>query len=188
VTSVRAFVAAAAAIAYASSLVGCAARPSAPYTARLVDAANRPLAEVQSGGHTVAIGKPGQVYQVEVSNNTDDPVGVFLSIDGLDGSNGRPAAWEPAVVVYRSAHHFAPWTYNTLEGFDLTPTTKSSYGFIDAGHSYAAQTGVTAAIGRIEVGFYGRGRTRTIRMTTPSRRWLRRPHRALRHRQRASAR
>ncbi len=58
---------------------------------RFVDERGRALRTVESGGHLVVEGRPGQVYAIRIRNETDVLMEVLPMVDGLDLETGLEA-------------------------------------------------------------------------------------------------
>jgi hypothetical protein len=102
----------------------------------------------------VVSGRPGQDYGIEVTNRTADPVGIVLSVDGLDTQSGRAEDFTPEGIDRRGGFELAPHRDWTHQGFAASDSSVSTFRFVGTADSLGARLGRVERLGTIEVGLF----------------------------------
>jgi hypothetical protein len=120
----------------------------------LNDDAGRPLPAFFAGGHTYAIGEPGQRYTIVVSNDTGMRVEAVASVDGLDVLDGKAADFG------KRGYLVSAWSSVEIDGFRQTNDHVAAFRFGSVRDSYAARTGSDRNVGVIGVALFASRGTR----------------------------
>jgi hypothetical protein len=137
-------------------LVACtrarAPEASAPYSVRLLGAADGALRGAIRHGQPAFTGRAGRDYAIEVTNDTASEVGVSIILDGLDAMTGEPT---------ESCARLGMWILRAdgrtrVRGFSLSATRIATYRFAPPAQALAAiaKGGHPEAIGTIAVCFF----------------------------------
>ncbi|CAN5921721.1 hypothetical protein BH11MYX4_BH11MYX4_22240 [soil metagenome] len=133
------------------ALVGCG--PPDGYSVRIVDASGRALRSTMRNGTLVVAGKVGETYGIEITNQTNAPVGVVVSVDGLDARRSGRADMTVDGLKHRATSVMDAYTHFTMHGFDVAPSKVSTFRFTDQDHALATALGTPATLGEIEIDF-----------------------------------
>jgi hypothetical protein len=119
-----------------------------PWSVELTDESGRHLPTFELRGRTYVLGEPSQRYLVRVRNETGRRTEVVVSVDGLDVTDGKPAAWE------RRGYLVEPYGEVTIDGFRLSQAAVAAFRFGSVAGSYAASKGNARDVGVIGVAVF----------------------------------
>jgi hypothetical protein len=110
----------------------------------------RVLPVYQHQGRHYVVGKPGNEYQVVVSNRTPGDVLAVISVDGVNAVTGETANWSQTGYVFGGNQSYA------IAGWRKSLDRIATFFFTDLGNSYAARTGRPDNVGVIGVAVFRR--------------------------------
>jgi hypothetical protein len=110
----------------------------------------RVLPVYQHQGRHYVVGKPGNEYQVVVSNRTPGDVLAVVSVDGVNAVTGETANWSQTGYVFGGNQSYA------IAGWRKSLDRIATFFFTDLGNSYAARTGRPDNVGVIGVAVFRR--------------------------------
>jgi hypothetical protein len=152
-----------AALAAASTLVACAARPAQAHdrgpagsrvSGRLVEvevidrAAGGALPVHLHGGRRYVAGAPGHRYAIAVRNRSGGRVLAVVSVDGVNAVTGETAAWD------QNGYVFSPGQRWEIRGWRKSHERVAAFEFTALADSYAARTGRPDHVGVIGVAVF----------------------------------
>ncbi|HSM93324.1 MAG TPA: hypothetical protein VLT47_10580 [Anaeromyxobacteraceae bacterium] len=119
-----------------------------PWTLELTDESGRALPTFEHRGRIYVLGEPGQRYLLRVRNGSGQRVEVVASVDGLDVTDGKPAAFE------RRGYLVEPYGEVTIDGYRLSQASVAAFRFGSVARSYAAAKGDARDVGVVGVAVF----------------------------------
>jgi hypothetical protein len=135
-----------------------AASLSAQAVGRLADitvhdrATGRDLPVHWHEGRPYVIGRPGNEYEIRVTNRAGEDLLAVMSVDGVNVISGETASTQG------SGYIFSAWEHNTIRGWRKSMKDVAAFYFTSLGDSYAGRTGRPDNVGVIGVALYQRKR------------------------------
>jgi hypothetical protein len=114
----------------------------------VVDEHGRLLRGGQAAGRTYVIGRDGDRYELEITNDTPATFEVVASVDGLDVIDGKPAS------VQKRGYVIQPHTTLRIDGFRTSNQSVAAFRFGSVRDSYAARTSGDRNVGVIGLAFF----------------------------------
>lgn len=142
----------------AALLVACAASLSAHAVGRLADVRvydrtlGRMLPVHWHEGRAYIAGRPGDEYEVVLSNRSGEDVLAVVAVDGVNAVTGQTATPDQGGYVLR------PGERTAVRGWRKSLDDTAAFYFTDLGDSYAARTGRPDNVGVIGVALFPRAR------------------------------
>jgi hypothetical protein len=109
---------------------------------------NRALPVYRHEGRHYVVGKPGNEYQIRVSNRTSGEILSVVSVDGINAVSGETANWNQTGYVLGPHHGF------DIKGWRKSLERVAAFFFTEHQNSYAARTGRPDNVGVIGVAVF----------------------------------
>ncbi len=114
----------------------------------ITDAQGSPLQGGEAGGRVYVVGQDGELYNIEVRNDSKFRLEIVASVDGLDVVDGRVASPEKRGYVLE------PFSTIKIDGFRTSDQTVAAFRFGAVKDSYAARTSGDRNVGVIGIALF----------------------------------
>ena len=111
-------------------------------------AENRTLPVYRHDGRYYVVGRPGNEYQIRVSNRTGADILTVLSVDGVNAVSGETADWSQTGYVLGRHQSY------DIKGWRKSEQRVAAFFFTEHQNSYAARTGRPGNVGVIGVALF----------------------------------
>ena len=109
---------------------------------------NRTLPVYRHDGRYYVVGRPGNEYQVRVSNRTGTDILTVVSVDGVNAVSGETADWSQTGYVLGRHQSY------DIKGWRKSEQRVAAFFFTEHQNSYAARTGRPDNVGVIGVAVF----------------------------------
>lgn len=154
----------------AAAMVLCSATGTAGAVGGIADvtvydrAENRTLPVYRHDGRYYVVGRPGNEYQIRVSNRTGADILTVVSVDGVNAVSGETANWSQTGYVLGRHQSY------DIKGWRKSEQRVAAFFFTEHQNSYAARTGRPDNVGVIGVAVF-RKKTEPEARIEQYRRW-----------------
>ena len=154
----------------AAAMLLCSATGTAGAVGGIADvtvydrAENRTLPVYRHDGRYYVVGRPGNEYQIRVSNRTGADILTVVSVDGVNAVSGETADWSQTGYVLGRHQSYG------IKGWRKSEQRVAAFFFTEHQNSYAARTGRPDNVGVIGVAVF-RKKTEPEARIEQYRRW-----------------